>query len=61
MALVQATLDDLVNVQKPKLEAARAELQGKQDALDSSKVELEQQQAAYEGGEGSVRRERPEA
>ena len=50
MALVQATLDDLVNVQKPKLEAARAELQGKQDALDSSKVELEQQQAAYEGG-----------
>ena len=48
MALVQATLDDLVNVQKPKLEAARAE--GKQDALDSSKVELEQQQAAYEGG-----------
>ncbi len=50
MALVQATLDDLVNVQKPKLEAARAELQGKQDVLDSSKVELEQQQAAYEGG-----------
>ena len=49
MALVQATLDDLVNVQKPKLEAARAELQGKQDVLDSSKVELEQQQAAYEG------------
>lgn len=33
-----------------KIAELRAELQGKQDALDSSKVELEQQQAAYEGG-----------
>lgn len=33
-----------------KIAELRAELQGKQDVLDSSKVELEQQQAAYEGG-----------